>query len=114
MSLLPIDIQANFGNLDLVVKEVNKIQNLSEQINYNGSITIEKFAKEIYEKIIETEESKEQQKIDDRKKEEQERKKQNQNEYITIQYEMTEDEMKRKLDLSKIEPYKGRYVNLYS
>ena len=110
MSMLPIDIQANYGNLEIAVKEVNKIHDLSEQINYNSSITVEKFAKEIYEKIVEVEEFTEQQKIEDRKKQEERKNRKNKQKK---KYYMTKEQMKKKLELSRIEPYKGTFINLY-
>ncbi len=113
--MLPLDIQANYGHLEVVVKEVNKIQNLSQQINYNSTITLEKFAKEIYEKIIETNESPEQQHIEDRKKEEEKEKKKKKRIYLEdgtyIEYSMSEEEMKKKLEIC--EEYKGTFINMY-
>ncbi|MFW5800249.1 MAG: hypothetical protein ACOCV8_05485 [Spirochaetota bacterium] len=109
MPMLPLDLQANYGNLDLVVKEVNKVQNLSQDINYNSAVTLEKFSKEIYSKIIETEETPEQQKIKNRKKEE-ERKKEKKRKKG---YAMSEEELKKRLNKQKMEQYKGKYVNLY-
>ncbi len=109
----PLDIQANYGNLDLVVKEVNKIHNLSEQVNYNGSMSLEKFSKEIFERIVETNESTEQQHIDDRKKEEEERRKgrrkgrrDRNGKYIG--YDNTELLSRRHV----VERYKGNFVNI--
>lgn len=110
--MLPLDVQTNYGNLELVVKEVNKIQNLADQINYNGSVTLEKFAKEIYEKIIETNDSKEKQAIEDRKKEDEYNKKKRKKKFY-IRYLMTEEEMKKKLNSDSMEEYKGKFVNLF-
>lgn len=110
MSMLPLDIQANYGNLEIVVKEVNKVQNLSEQINYNSSLSIEKFAKEIYEKIIETDETEEQQKVDDRKKEDEKKKREKQKE---TSQQMSEEEFKRIINKA-MESYKGNFVNILS
>jgi hypothetical protein len=112
MSLLPLDIQANYGNLDLVIKEVNRVQNLSEQINYNSSVSIERFSKEIYERIIETDKSSEQQKIENRKKEEERKKKKKHNKNKLIDINIYEEEIKRLLDRNNTESFKGNFVNL--
>ncbi len=112
MSLLPLDIQANYGNLDLVVKEVNRVQNLSEQINYNSSVSIERFSKEIYEKIIETDKSTEKQMIEDRKKEEERRKNKKKRSENILDYNIDIENIRRILNKRKTEYYKGNFVNL--
>ncbi len=112
--MLPLDIQANYGNLELVIKEVNKIQDLSRQINYNGSVTVERFSKEIFEKIIEAHGSSEQKDIDDRKKEESGRKSslKKGGVFINGRYYYFDEESNHQLYIYEIQGYKGNFVNI--